>query len=126
MSGMELVKPPTDHKHLDLKRPAAARHHSLFRGQQSPADAWEHGGKGKYTLIRDPEDFLASFDKPLPCFGCGIGWFSFLTGFMFPVMWYYATILYFGNYYRKDPRERAGLAAAAIAVSCFTLQSFSF
>ncbi|CAN1799373.1 hypothetical protein LINPERHAP1_LOCUS22084 [Linum perenne] len=136
---MELVKPPTDHKHLDLKRPAAARHHSLFRGnlsipsscvsqhfitfsnvetitgQQSPADAWEHGGKGKYTLIRDPEDFLASFDKPLPCFGCGIGWFSFLTGFMFPVMWYYATILYFGNYYRKDPRERAGLAAAAIA-----------
>ncbi|CAN1185821.1 hypothetical protein LINPERPRIM_LOCUS38761 [Linum perenne] len=115
MSGMELVKPPTDHKHLDLKRPAAARHHSLFRGQQSPADAWEHGGKGKYTLIKDPEDFLASFDKPLPCFGCGIGWFSFLSGFMFPVMWYYATILYFGNYYRKDPRERAGLAAAAIA-----------
>lgn len=32
-------------------------------------------------------------------------------------MWYYATFLYFGNYYRKDPRERAGLAAAAIAVS---------
>nr|DAD30574.1 TPA_asm: hypothetical protein HUJ06_009425 [Nelumbo nucifera] len=24
--------------------------------------------------------------------------------------------LYFGNYYRKDPRERAGLAASAIAV----------
>ena len=32
-------------------------------------------------------------------------------------MWYYATILYFGNYYQKDPRERAGLAASAIAVS---------
>lgn len=32
-------------------------------------------------------------------------------------MWYYATILYIGNYYRKDPRERAGLAASAIAVS---------
>lgn len=32
-------------------------------------------------------------------------------------MWYYATILYFGNYYHKDPRERAGLAASAIAVS---------
>ena len=32
-------------------------------------------------------------------------------------MWYYATILYFGNCYRKDPRERAGLAASAIAVS---------
>ncbi|GKE46942.1 ribosomal protein L18a, partial [Tanacetum coccineum] len=35
--------------------------------------------------------------------------------FAFPVMWYYATFLYFGNYYRKDPRERAGLAASAIA-----------
>lgn len=32
-------------------------------------------------------------------------------------MWYYGTILYFGNYYQKDPRERAGLAANAIAVS---------
>lgn len=43
--------------------------------------------------------------------------FSFLLGFAFPLMWYYATILYFGNYYRRDPRERAGLAASAIAVS---------
>lgn len=42
---------------------------------------------------------------------------SLLLGFVFPFMWYYATILYFGNYYRKDPRERAGLAASAIAVS---------
>ncbi|KAM0000494.1 hypothetical protein Hdeb2414_s0425g00890641 [Helianthus debilis subsp. tardiflorus] len=32
-------------------------------------------------------------------------------------MWYYATFLYLGSYYRKDPRERAGLAASAIAVS---------
>ncbi|XP_077245324.1 uncharacterized protein LOC143885172 [Tasmannia lanceolata] len=70
----------------------------------------------KYTLIRDPEDLQGGiYDKPLPCFGCGIGWFSFLLGFVFPLMWYYATILYFGNYYRKDPRERAGLAASAIA-----------
>lgn len=42
---------------------------------------------------------------------------SLLLGIVFPLMWYYATILYFGNYYRKDPRERAGLAANAIAVS---------
>lgn len=42
---------------------------------QSP-DAADHG-KGKYTLVRDPEDFqLGIYDKPLPCFGCGIGWFS--------------------------------------------------
>jgi hypothetical protein len=100
------------------------------------------GEKGKYTLIRDPEDFQGIYDKPLPCFGCGIGWFSlvffklpcpppspfllyddylfccsFLLGFVFPLMWYYGTFLYFGNYYRKDPRERAGLAAAAIGVN---------
>lgn len=129
--------------------------------------------KGKYSLIRDVEDFqMGAYDKPLPCFGCGIGWFSwalfspcfslnlslehiyfqllfeyfisiygcfffwhptwlclcqslkgslivfsFLLGILCPLMWYYATILYFGNYYRKDPRERAGLAASAIAVS---------
>jgi len=38
---------------------------------------------------------------------------------MFPFLWYYAAFLYFGNYYRKDPRERAGLAASAITVSAF-------
>lgn len=38
-------------------------------------------------------------------------------------MWYYAAILYLGNYYRKDPRERAGLAASAIAVSTDQTQS---
>lgn len=41
----------------------------------------------------------------------------FLMGFVFPPLWYYATVLYFGNYYHKDPRERPGLAASAIAVS---------
>lgn len=71
--------------------------------------------KGRYTLVKDVEDYqTALYDKPLPCFGCGVGWFSFLLGFAFPLMWYYATFLYFGNY-RKDPRERAGLAASAIA-----------
>ncbi|WRX26406.1 hypothetical protein QQP08_018893 [Theobroma cacao] len=80
-------------------------------------EAVEHRN-GEYALIRDAEDpQLGLYDKPLPCFGCGIGWFSLLLGFVFPLMWYYATILYFGNYYHKDPRERAGLAASAIAVS---------
>ncbi|KAJ0078685.1 hypothetical protein Patl1_23212 [Pistacia atlantica] len=54
-------------------------------------------------------------DKPLSFFGCGIGWFSFLLGFVFPPLWYYATVLYLGKYYLKDPRERSGLAASAIA-----------
>ncbi|KAI3849257.1 hypothetical protein MKX03_001656 [Papaver bracteatum] len=78
--------------------------------------------KGNYVRIRDEDDpRLALFDKPLPCCGCGIGWCSFLLGFVFPLMWYYATILYFGNYYRKDPRERAGLAASAIAALVFSI-----
>ncbi|PNY09312.1 ribosomal L18ae family protein [Trifolium pratense] len=89
-------------------------------------DAMVHG-KGKYALIRDPEDFQSGiYDKPLPCFGCGIGWFSFLFGFLCPPMWFYATILYFGNYYRKDPRERAGLGASAIAVISLLLLSAPF
>ncbi|KAG4178656.1 hypothetical protein ERO13_A10G057300v2 [Gossypium hirsutum] len=83
---------------------------------------WKHstepveGRNDEYTLIRDAEDLrLGMYDKPLPCFGCGIGWFSLLLGFDFPFMWYYATILYFRSYYHRDPRERAGLAASAIA-----------
>ncbi|XP_031380776.1 60S ribosomal protein L18a-like protein [Punica granatum] len=55
------------------------------------------------------------YDNPLPCFGCGIGWFSFIVGFVFPPFWFYATVLYLGNYYHKHPRERVGLAASAIA-----------
>ena len=33
--------------------------------------------RSKYTLLRDVEDSqVGLYDKPLPCFGCGIGWFS--------------------------------------------------
>ncbi|KAI3447176.1 hypothetical protein Pfo_003841 [Paulownia fortunei] len=110
-NALELVRSVSD-KHLDLLRPSA-RYYSMFKGQAMDTADRE---KGKYTLMRDEEDSqLGIYDKPLPCFGCGIGWFSFLLGFLCPLMWYYATILYFGNYYRKDPRERAGLAASAIA-----------
>lgn len=113
-SDLELAKSVSD-KHLDLLRPSA-RYHSIFKGQISDPEDQE---KGKYTLIRDDDSQLGTFDKPLPCFGCGIGWFSFLLGFAFPLMWYFATILYFGNFRRKDPRERAGLAASAIcAMAC--------
>ncbi|XP_040863690.1 uncharacterized protein [Glycine max] len=104
-TNVELVRSVSD-KHHDLLRPSAR---NLSR------DAAGHG-KGKYALIRDPEVFQTGvYDKPLPFFGCGIGWFSFLFGFLCPPMWFYATILYFGNHYRKDPRERAGLGASAIA-----------
>ncbi|RXH67409.1 hypothetical protein DVH24_027556 [Malus domestica] len=35
-------------------------------------------------------------------------------------MWYYATFLYFVKYYQKDPRERTGLEASAVAdESCY-------
>lgn len=35
--------------------------------------------RSKYTLLRDVEDAqVGLYDKPLPCFGCGIGWFSWV------------------------------------------------
>ncbi|XAR53457.1 hypothetical protein NMG60_11022018 [Bertholletia excelsa] len=96
---------------LELERSVS----SPFKVQSTDTADYEKD-RDKYTILRDAEDFyLGTFDKPLPCFGCGIGWFSFLSGFIFPPLWYCATILYFGNYYRKDPRERDGLAASAIA-----------
>ncbi|KAJ7951561.1 60S ribosomal protein L18a-like protein [Quillaja saponaria] len=79
--------------------------------QRLSADAVDNR-KGEYVPIRNAEDpQLGKFDTPLPCFGCGIGWFS-------------------------DPRERAGLAASAIAalictiavvvtIAVFVLQSVS-
>ncbi|XP_039032383.1 60S ribosomal protein L18a-like protein isoform X2 [Hibiscus syriacus] len=89
--------------------------------QRHSTEPVEHKN-GEYELIGDAEDpRLGMYDKPLPCFGCGIGWFSLLLGFVFPLMWYYATILYFRNYYQRDPRERAGLAASAIAAMICTI-----
>ncbi|CDY64833.1 hypothetical protein Bca4012_006836 [Brassica carinata] len=70
-------------------------------------------GKRRYTAIKDADDMgTGVFDKSLSCFGCGLG--CFLLEFVFPPVWYYATFLYFGKYYRRDPRERAGLAASPI------------
>ncbi|XP_020671780.1 uncharacterized protein LOC110091866 [Dendrobium catenatum] len=75
----------------------------------------DKGNSVKYLLVKDDETGWGIYDKPLRCFGCGIGWFCFLTGLLCPLVWYYGTFLYFSNHYRKDPRERAGLAASAIA-----------
>ncbi|KAF3452329.1 hypothetical protein FNV43_RR02762 [Rhamnella rubrinervis] len=84
---------------------------------QVHADDDDHGGDFSLLALRLSAGGNGMYDKPLSCFGCGVGWFSFLLGFAFPPLWYYATVLYFGNYYLKDPRERPGLAASAIAVS---------
>ncbi|XP_072977900.1 uncharacterized protein [Typha angustifolia] len=75
---------------------------------------------GKYALMNeDPR--LAMFDKPLPCFGCGIGWSLLLVGCVCPFIWYCASILYLCKYYNRDPRERAGLAACAFAALLCTI-----
>lgn len=79
---------------------------------------------GSYVALEDGKQAYSSdgiFDQPLPCFGCGIGWFSFLLGIVFPFAWFFGTILYFTNYYRSDPRERAGLAACAVAALICTI-----
>ncbi|KAJ0491234.1 putative 50S ribosomal protein L18Ae/60S ribosomal protein L20 and L18a [Helianthus annuus] len=118
-NGLELVKSVAD-KHLGLLRPSS-RLFSMFKGYTSKNNDRE---KGKYAHINENGFQQGLYDKPLPCFGCGIGWFSFLIGFGFPLMWYYATFLYLGSYYRKDPRERAGLAASAIAAMGFSVILF--
>ncbi|KAG5601928.1 hypothetical protein H5410_033298 [Solanum commersonii] len=84
-------------------------------------DAKEHPSNSNMPPEDAENNQLGIFDRPLPCFGCGIGWFSLLLGFVFLFMWYYATILYFRNYYQRDPRERPGLAANAIAALIFTV-----
>ncbi|KAB1218388.1 hypothetical protein CJ030_MR3G026268 [Morella rubra] len=77
---------------------------------------------GDYVNLKDAESpQLGMFDKPLPCCGCGIGWCSLLLGFACPLIWYYATILYFRRYYHKDPRERDGLVANTVAALIFTI-----
>lgn len=85
--------------------------------------------QGKYTLIRSNSDeylvepylYGGLYDEPLPCFGCGVGWFTFLLGFVFPPLWYYAAFLYLRKYSRKNPRERPGLGASAIAALVCTV-----
>jgi len=75
----------------------------------------------EYSPSADPHPYVGIFDRPLPCCGCGIGWFSFLVGFFFPLFWYYGTIQFFWTKHQNDPRERPGLAACAIAALVTTV-----
>uniref|UniRef100_A0A0E0PIB4 Uncharacterized protein n=1 Tax=Oryza rufipogon TaxID=4529 RepID=A0A0E0PIB4_ORYRU len=69
---------------------------------------------GRYTLLADEENpRLAMFERRLPFFGCGIG-------FLCPLIWYIAALLYYCKYYNRDPRERPGLAASAFLAVIFT------
>lgn len=65
------------------------------------------------SLALPPPHLFSLMDAP--------SFFSLLLGFVFPVMWYYAAFLYLGKYYHRDPRERTGLQASAIAVSFMLL-----
>ncbi|KAH8946579.1 hypothetical protein BDL97_12G103200 [Sphagnum fallax] len=68
----------------------------------------------------DAAPYVGIYDHRLPCCGCGIGWCSFLIGFIFPLLWYYGTYLFYTECYH-DPRERPGLAACAIAALVLTV-----
>ncbi|KAK9064357.1 hypothetical protein SSX86_015739 [Deinandra increscens subsp. villosa] len=51
---------------------------------------------------------------PLPCCGCGIGWFLFVVGFFFgAIPWYVGAFILL--FVRVDYREKAGLVACTIA-----------
>ncbi|CAH2070820.1 unnamed protein product [Thlaspi arvense] len=63
----ELVKFIAD-RHANLMKPAA-RYYSTLKDAIS--------GKRRYTLVKDAADMETGvYGKHLPCFGCGIGWFS--------------------------------------------------
>lgn len=42
------------------------------------------------------------------------------VGFLCPLIWYIAALLYCCKYYNRDPRERPGLAASAVLATIFT------
>ncbi|XP_028763187.1 uncharacterized protein LOC114721529 [Neltuma alba] len=98
-------------KRTYLKLFGLASKNKALKGQKG-------AGKWQEVCVKNSDDpLLGKFDKPLPCFGFGIGWISLLLGLVCPPIWYYATILHFNNYCLKDPGERTGLAASAIATS---------
>ncbi|KAH7278335.1 hypothetical protein KP509_38G036600 [Ceratopteris richardii] len=68
----------------------------------------------EYESLPESHPLIGLYDKPLPCFGCGMGWVMVVLGLVFPPLWYCGALLYLTNYYDYDPRERSGLAAAAI------------
>ncbi|KAI3709875.1 hypothetical protein L2E82_39643 [Cichorium intybus] len=51
---------------------------------------------------------------PLPCCGCGVGWFLFVIGFFFgAIPWYIGAFIL--AFVRTDRREKPGLVACTIA-----------
>uniref|UniRef100_A0A0D9UXL4 Uncharacterized protein n=1 Tax=Leersia perrieri TaxID=77586 RepID=A0A0D9UXL4_9ORYZ len=62
------------------RRPAASAASSIAVAAGSDQFCHCQGCLGKYTLLQDEENpRLAMFERRLPCFGCGIGWSSFLV-----------------------------------------------
>lgn len=75
----------------------------------------------EYASDSDLHPYIGIYDRRLPCCGCGVGWFSFLAGFLLPLFWYYGTIRFLLTQHHNDPRERPGLAACAIATLVSTV-----
>ncbi|CAK9202815.1 unnamed protein product [Sphagnum jensenii] len=90
---------------------------SIDQGQQSSNSGFYqallHGGD--YLHASDTQASVGLYENPLPCCGCGIGWFLFLSGFLLPILWYYGAFLFFTSNYHNDPRERPALVACSIA-----------
>ncbi|KAJ4954261.1 hypothetical protein NE237_011044 [Protea cynaroides] len=101
MAGISLMEKGEDQKSKEEVKVAKDPDEGTFNSLLGPHT-------GRY--------FIGIYDRPLSFHGCGIGWFLFVLGFVFPPLWYYATFLYFRDNSLNDPRERAGLGASAIAV----------
>lgn len=77
---------------------------------------------GNYMSTSTTQSYVGLHQNgPLPCCGCGIGWWSFLMGFVFPFFWYYGAFCFFAPQYRSELRERPGLIACVMAAFVNTM-----
>ncbi|GAQ86480.1 hypothetical protein KFL_002910180 [Klebsormidium nitens] len=81
-----------------------------WQAEAPPQPGYSVTGPGGYEYHELSGEY--GYDRPLPCCGCGIGWFLFIFGFFFNLLWYVGAILWF---FPHNPRERPGLTASLVA-----------
>uniref|UniRef100_A0A452Y587 Uncharacterized protein n=1 Tax=Aegilops tauschii subsp. strangulata TaxID=200361 RepID=A0A452Y587_AEGTS len=72
-----------------------------------------------YLAMKKIQDWQCSKDA-FPSLVVELDGVGFLLGFLCPLIWYIAALLYCCKYYNRDPRERPGLAASALLAIMFT------
>ncbi|XP_076906213.1 large ribosomal subunit protein eL20z-like [Bidens hawaiensis] len=76
--------------------------------------SYAHGYQTVPGIVIAPGTPVVIDRRPLPCCGCGVGWFLFLVGFFFgAIPWYVGAFILL--FVRVDHREKPGLIACTIA-----------